>query len=161
MSGTSGSVAGTATPDVEFEVLCDLDAGAATPFLRHYQADPSGAVVTTDYELDGVTAYTVVGAVGVCAEQAEPSPAIDSTAQRQTGAGTVTIPAGARSVTFMVFAGAPTVSIGGDPAVAFPAGSTATWGVDRGGQAGETLAEAFTFTGAAGSDFAVLTTREA
>lgn len=161
MSGTSGSVSAGSAPDVEYEVLCDVNAGVSTPFLRHYQSDPSGAVVAEDFELDGTTAYPVTGTVTVCSEQPPANPVIDSTAQRQTGAGTVTIPAGARSVTLMVFAGAPTVSIGGDPAVAFPAGSTATWGVDRGGQAGETLADAFVFTGAAGSDFAVLTTREA
>ncbi|MFF3441760.1 hypothetical protein [Streptosporangium sp. NPDC002721] len=157
MSGTNGSVAGGSTPDVEFEVLCDVNAGVSTPFLRHYTTDTAGVVVTDDSQLDGVTAYTVTGTVGVCAAAATANPQIDSTAQRQTGAGTVTITTGARSVTLMVFAGAPTVSIGGGAAVAFPAGSSATWSVDQGGEA---LVDSFVFTGFAGADFAVLSTRE-
>ncbi|KAA9379614.1 hypothetical protein F5972_08130 [Microbispora cellulosiformans] len=155
MSGTSGSVS-TAAPDREFEILCD-DNGA---FLRRYTVDSTGTTAPVDTLLDGTTAYTVAGAVTRCQEQAAPNPQVASTAQRQTGAGTVNVAAGARSVTFMVFAGAPTVSIAGGAAVPFPAGSTATWSVDRGGDAGEGLADAFAFTGVAGSDFAVLTTRE-
>jgi hypothetical protein len=61
----------------------------------------------------------------------------------------------------MVFAGAPTVAIGADSAVAFPAGSSGTWSVDQGGKSGESLADAFVFTGVAGSgDFLVPSTRE-
>ncbi|WP_152990168.1 hypothetical protein [Sphaerimonospora mesophila] len=134
--------------------------GTVTPFLRRYQSDSAGTVTPADYEVDGVTEYTATGTVGVCAEQTNPDPEIASTAQRQTGAGTVTIPSGARSVTFMVFAGAPTVSIGGGPAVVLPAGATATWSVDKGGQAGESLQDEFVFTGAAGADFMILSTRE-
>lgn len=157
MAGTSGSVA-AATPDDEYEILCD-DVGS---FLRRYSTE-GGATVATDTELDGTTPYTPTGTVVRCDAATTPAanPQIDSTAQRQTGAGTVTIAAGARSVTFLVFAGAPTVAIGGGAAVTFPAGSTATWSVDRGGQAGEALADEFVFTGIAGSDFAVLSTREA
>lgn len=156
MSGTSGSVS-TARPDVEFQVLCD----DGTPFLRHYQSDGAGGVVATDYELDGTTPYIPAGTVGVCAEQPAANPEIASTVQRQTGAGTVTIPAGARSVTVVVYAGAPTVQIGGGAAVALPAGTSLTWGVDRGGDAGEQLADEFVFTGAASDDFLVTSTREA
>ncbi|WP_030925387.1 hypothetical protein [Streptosporangium amethystogenes] len=156
MSGTSGSVA-AATPDDEYEILCD-DAGS---FLRRYSTE-DGATVVTDTPLDGTTAYTPTGTVVRCDAQQPPAanPQIDSTAQRQAGAGVVTIAAGARSVTFMVFAGAPTMSIGGGAAVVFPAGSTATWSVDRGGEAGESLQDEFTFTSVTGSDFAVLSTRE-
>ncbi|MEV5047351.1 hypothetical protein AB0N20_22615 [Streptomyces griseoincarnatus] len=86
---------------------------------------------------------------------------VASAAQRQTDAGAVTVAAGARSVTLMVYAGEPTADIGGAGPVGFPAGSTATWSVDQGGDPGETLDEEFVFTGAAGDDFTVLTTRVA
>jgi len=100
------------------------------------------------------------GTNGGVAVDTTAGPGIASTAQRQTGAGAVTIAAGARSVTLMVYAGAPTVAIGTGPAVAFPAGTTATWAVDHGQNDGEQLQDAFTFTGAAADDFAVLSTRE-
>lgn len=157
MSGTSGSVA-AATPDDEYEILCD-DAGS---FLRRYST-VDGATVATDTELDGTTAYTVTGAVVRCdAEQAPgANPSIGSTLQRQTGAGAVTIAAGARSVTLVVYAGSPTVAIGGGLPVAVAAGTSLTWGVDRGGATGEQLQDEFAFTGADGSDFLVSSTREA
>ncbi|MFF5655201.1 hypothetical protein [[Kitasatospora] papulosa] len=152
MSGTNGSVA---RPDSEYDVLCD-DVGT---FLRRYTAE-GGATAVTDTGLDGTTPYVPTGDVRRCEETAAASPAIDSTAQRQTGAGAVTVPAGARSVTVLVYAGAPTVAIGGGAPVPFPTGAAASWSVDRGGPAGEQLADAFVATGAAGDDFAVLTTRE-
>lgn len=47
-----------------------VTADVATPFLRSTCRDCSGAVVsTTDTELDGTTAYTPAGTVGVCAPQ--------------------------------------------------------------------------------------------
>ncbi|MEU2487036.1 hypothetical protein ABZ593_20810 [Streptomyces sp. NPDC012617] len=154
MSGTNGSVA-VARPDNEYDVLCD-DVGQ---FLRRYTTE-EGAPVTTDTELDGVTAYVPTGVVHRCEETAAANPVIDSTIQRQTGAGTVTIAAGARSVTVAVYAGAPTLAIGGGIAVALPAGTSLTWSVDRGGDTGETLQDGFVFTGAAGHDFIVTSTRE-
>lgn len=154
MSGTSGSVA-VGTPDDEYELLCD-DVGA---FLRRYTRDEAGALVPVDTDLDGAD-YLVSGTVRRCEPAAVANPQIDSTAQRQTGAGTVTIAAGARSVTLMVFAGTASLAIGGGAATVFPAGASATWSVDRGGEAGEQLADEFAFTGIAGSDFAVLSTRE-
>jgi hypothetical protein len=156
MSGTSGSVA-VAAPDDEYEILCD-DVGA---FLRRYSTE-DGATVVTDTELDGTTDYTPTGTVVRCGAETAPAanPQIDSTVQRQTGAGNVTIPAGARSVTVVVYAGAPTVAIGGGAAVSLAAGTSLTWGVDRGGAAGEQLQDAFVFTGAAGADFLVTSTRE-
>ncbi|MEU1852933.1 hypothetical protein ABZ499_27620 [Streptomyces sp. NPDC019990] len=162
MAGTSGSVS-TAAPDREFEILCDDDgAGNVTAFLRRYTVDSTGTTVPVDTQLDGTTAYTVTGTVVRCdAEQpAAPNPLIDSTIQRQTGVGTVTIPAGARSITLVVYAGSPTLAIGGGTAVAVAAGTSLTWGVDRGGESGEQLQDAFVFTGVAGSDFLVSTTRE-
>ncbi|MFZ4160435.1 hypothetical protein ACOZDE_18690 [Streptomyces griseoincarnatus] len=157
MSGTSGSVA-AATPDDEYEILCD-DVGS---FLRRYSTE-DGATVVTDTELDGTTLYVPTGTVVRCDAATAPAanPQIDSTLQRQTGAGAVTIPAGARSVTLVVYAGSPTVAIGGGAAVTLAAGTSLTWGVDRGGDAGEQLQDAFDFTGVAGSDFVVTSTREA
>ena len=162
MSGTVGSVSLGAAPDAEFVVLCDDDgAGTLTPFLRRYTVE-DGVTAATDTALDGTTAYTPTGTVGLCdADQTPtPNPQLDSTVQRQTDAGAVTIAAGARSVTVTVNAGAPTVAIGGGTAVALRAGTSLSWSVDRGGNAGETLADEFVFTGEAGADFVVATTRE-
>ncbi len=159
MSGTSGSVSAAAAADAEYEILCDVQPdGSSTPFLRHYTTTGTGALAMSDTLLDGTTAYVPTGTVARCGTT--PNPQIDSKAQRQTGVGAVNITAGARSVTLLVFAGAPTVAIGGDPAVPFPAGSSGTWSVDQGGKNGEKLADAFVFTGAAGADFVVLSTRE-
>lgn len=156
MSGTGGSVAGKAGADLEYEVLCD-SVGA---FLRRYVLDDTGTLTHVDTNLDGAT-YNPVGTVVRCTAPAAPAaPLIDSTLQRQTGAGNVTIPAGARSVTLVVYAGSPTVAIGGDAAVAVAAGTSLSWGVDTGGKAGESLQDAFVFTGVAGSDFLVSSTRE-
>ncbi|MGX1514034.1 hypothetical protein [Streptomyces collinus] len=157
MSGTSGSVAAPATPDDEYEILCD-DTGS---FLRRYSTE-DGATVITDTELDGTTAYTPTGTVVRCdaATAPAPNPAIDSTIQRQTGAGAVTIPAGARSVTVVVYAGAPTIAIGGGAGVPVAAGTSLTWGVNRGGDTGEQLQDEFVITGVAGSDFLVTSSRE-
>ncbi|MGW2951500.1 hypothetical protein [Streptomyces eurythermus] len=159
MSGTSGSVSVAAAADAEYEILCDVAAdGTSTPFLRHYITSGTGTPAASDTALDGTTPYAPTGSVVRCG--VAPNPQIDSKAQRQTGAGSVTVTAGARSVSLLVFSGAPTVAIGGDPAVAFPAGSSGTWSVDQGGKNGEKLADAFVFTGVAGSDFLVLSTRE-
>ncbi|MEC3994992.1 hypothetical protein VSR01_16225 [Actinacidiphila sp. DG2A-62] len=151
MAGTSGSVAGR--PDLEYEILCD-SAGA---FLRRYVLDDTGTLGHIDTTLDG-TPYAAVGTVQRCS--APTAPLIDSTLQRQTGAGNVTIPAGARSVTLVVYGGSPTVAIGAGAAVAVVAGTSLTWGVDTGGKSGESLQDAFVFTGVAGSDFLVSSTRE-
>ncbi|MFI0827290.1 hypothetical protein ACH4Q7_22860 [Streptomyces roseolus] len=146
-----------ATPDDEYEVLCD-DVGS---FLRRYSTE-DGTTAVTDTELDGTTAYTPTGTVVRCdAEQAPAAnPEVASTLQRQTGTGAVTIPAGARSVTLVVYTGAPTATVGAAAPVTLNAGTSLTWSVDRGGDAGEQLRDAFVFTGVAGSDFLVSTTRE-
>lgn len=153
MSGTSGSVA-AASSDAEYEILCDNNG----PFLRHYTTSGSGAPAVSDTLLDGTTAYVPVGTVVRCGTTANPQ--IDSTVQRQTGVGTVTIAAGARSVTLIVYAGSPTVALSGGTAVPIAAGSSLTWSVDQGGKSGETLQDSFVFTGIAGADFVVLSTRE-
>lgn len=155
MSGTSGSVAASAA-DAEYEVLCD----GVGQFLRRYTT-AGGVVAAVDTTLDGTTPYVPTGTVAACEpDPTPPNPLIDSTIQRQTGVGTVTIAAGARSVTLLVYVGAPTVAIGGGTAVAVPQGTTLTWSVDNGGDTGEQLQDAFVFTGIAGQDFLVTSTRE-
>jgi hypothetical protein len=98
--------------------------------------------------------------VRCAAPPAAANPVIDATLQRQTGVGTVTIPVGARSIALVVYTGSPTVAIGGGAPVAVSAGTSLTWGVDRGGDTGEMLQDGFVFTGIAGTDFLVSTTRE-
>ncbi|MGC5410555.1 hypothetical protein ACPXCX_43640, partial [Streptomyces sp. DT225] len=151
--------------DCEVVALCDVaDGEEPHSFLRTVCRDCTGAVISVlDTELDGVTAYTPIGDVVRCGAAPAPAanPQLTSTAQRQTGAGAVTIGAGARSVTLVVYAGAPTISIGGAAAVPLAAGTSLSWGVDQGGPDGEELADAFTFAGVAGSDFLVTSTREA
>lgn len=58
------------TPDIEFEVLCDIQAdGTTVEFIRRSitSFDPNGLVIdpiqVDDFELDKVTAYTVTGTV--------------------------------------------------------------------------------------------------
>ncbi|MGV2914547.1 hypothetical protein [Streptomyces alfalfae] len=156
MAGTSGS-ASAGAPRQEFEILCD-DVGE---FLRRYTVDVGGTVVPVDTELDGTTDYLTTGTVRRCAGTPTVNPVLDGTIQRQTGAGTVTIPAGARSVTLVVVAGTAAVAIGGGAPVTVPAGTSLTWGVDRGGETGESLQDAYAITGVAGSDVLVTSTREA
>ncbi|MEU1180642.1 hypothetical protein ABZ464_23880 [Streptomyces sp. NPDC005820] len=68
MSGTGGSIS-TSAPDREYEVFCDVAAdGTVTPFLRRVSVDGSGNTTVTDTALDGTTAYTPTGTVGVCPE---------------------------------------------------------------------------------------------
>lgn len=146
---------------------------AQTEFVRTVCRDCTGAVVSvTDTEMDAETPYVVVGSVNVCLPPAAadeeccdtviepPNPAIDSTIQRLAGAGAVVIAAGARSVTLTAVTGTIDVSIGGGPVAVVPAGVSLTWAVDQGGDTGEGLADAFTFTGAVGDDFIVTSTRE-
>lgn len=58
------------SPDIELDDFCDaLTDGSMIPFLRQTVTyfDPNGLVIApmiiTDYELDGITPYTVVGTV--------------------------------------------------------------------------------------------------
>jgi len=82
---------------VSFEVLCD----ETGPFLRRYQINcDTGAVVgTSDTELNGVTAYTPVGAVIVCAGDAEVARVFRQHREELVGAGVWGRPSGASSVT--------------------------------------------------------------
>lgn len=68
MSGTGGSIS-TSAPDREYEILCDTAAdGTVTPFMRRVSVDSTGTTTTLDTALDGITAYTPTGTVGVCPE---------------------------------------------------------------------------------------------
>lgn len=69
MSGTSGNIGGSggsSQSDVEYAILCDDNgAGLVKQFLRRYTS--TGGVIThTDTQLDGTTAYTIVGNVRDC-----------------------------------------------------------------------------------------------
>ncbi|MFF1834233.1 hypothetical protein ACFVXE_08510 [Streptomyces sp. NPDC058231] len=74
--GGGGTVNVNIPADNEIAVLCDVAAdGTSVPFLRRYAVDAAGAVTTTDTALDGTTAYTPAGTVGLCdATPAEESP---------------------------------------------------------------------------------------
>lgn len=88
---------------------------------------------------------------------APPLPAVlDSTIQRQTGAGTVTVATGARSVSVNVLTGPVTVNLG-QGVTTLPTGTVFTWAVDG---PGEMLNDSFSFTGVAGSDFVITSTRQ-
>lgn len=158
------------------QILCDNNGS----FARHYYIAQDGNINwVRDTTLSMIAAYVPVGTVKVCASLRDPetltlcdnngtfrckctttNAIIDSTIVRQTGAGAQGIASAARSVSVIVLAGNPTVSIGGGPAVTLAAGVSLQWGVDNGGTSGEALQDAFTFTGVAGSDFIVITTRE-
>lgn len=86
----------------------------------------------------------------------QPAAQLDASVQRLTGTGTLTVASGARSVSVSVLTGPVTVNLG-QGVTTLPTGYSATWAVDG---PGETVADTFTFTGAAGSDFIVNTTRQ-
>lgn len=62
---------GTEQPEQDIEILCDVNAGVPTPFIRDYRRDETGTVVaTSDYTLAGA-AYTPTGAVGLCSASSD------------------------------------------------------------------------------------------
>ena len=65
--------------DVEFEKLCDVNAGVATEFFRRsittFNSSGVPAVTVTDWELDKTTAYTPTGVVGSCNQDCDPATA--------------------------------------------------------------------------------------
>lgn len=72
---TAGACALT-PPDVEFEKLCDVNAGVATEFLRRsittFNSTGVPTVTVTDWQLDKVTAYVATGTVGACNQDCDP-----------------------------------------------------------------------------------------
>lgn len=69
----TGGACPIASPDVEWEQLCDIQAdGSSIPFfcrtITYFDAngDVIVPVATANFELDKVTDYTVVGTVGQC-----------------------------------------------------------------------------------------------
>ncbi len=73
---TAGACALT-PPDVEFEKLCDVNAGVATEFFRRsittFSSTGVPTVTVTDWELDKLTAYVTTGTVGVCNQDCDPA----------------------------------------------------------------------------------------
>lgn len=155
--------------DSEPVILCDNNG----PFLRtfHYTDGVVTSAVDTDFQLGP---YVPVGPIVKCPETVSITGEVEikndtgnpvpvttaaqtaaSTIQRQTGAGAIAIPAGAKSVTFISLAGAPTIQVGAGTPVAVPAGATLTWSVDDRNQ---TLTDTFTGTGIGGDDFIIITT---
>lgn len=67
-------------PDVEFEKLCDVNAGVATEFLRRsittFDSTGTPTVTVTDWKLDKVTAYVPTGTVGACNQDCDPATAL-------------------------------------------------------------------------------------
>ena len=62
----AGPIAACRDVDTEIEVLCDVNAGVATPFLRRYSYNAAGlSVGVNSTALDG-SAYTPTGTVAVC-----------------------------------------------------------------------------------------------
>lgn len=149
-------------------VICVTNVGVSTPWFvrqRNLVNNSTGNITSTitEYSLDGSTWTAVIPTGTIVAGDCpctQTNPLIDSTFARQTGVGTQTIAAGARSVTVTVVSGTPTLSISGAGAINLVAGLTQTWSVDNGGLAGESLQDSFVFAGIAGSDFFVSSTRE-
>ncbi|WP_405893705.1 hypothetical protein OG272_15695 [Streptomyces sp. NBC_00104] len=148
MSGCCGPIltgnGGPGTPidpifDVEYVLLCDVAAdGTSTPFLRRFTHAQDGSLSgTASLALDGATAYTPTGTVGVCSGDSTTPPVTAQTASthRQvlntagtfdvfaTAAGTV------ESVTVTVIAAGatgPTVTTASGVSPMF-AGESVTW----------------------------------
>ena len=57
--------------DGQYFVLCDDGTDPNTQFLRRYDVTTLGAVTTVDTELDGTSAYVVIGSVVICPTQTE------------------------------------------------------------------------------------------
>lgn len=143
-------------------LLCDVEIGISTPFLRRLTYAPGADVATVvDTALDGVTPYVPAGDVSVCGSATSGNPLISSTVIAHDGVGATTgiVPSGARSITLTVLSGTVDVVIGAEPPVTLPPGSW-SWSVDRGGPGGERLADVFEFIAVNGDVFTVHTTRE-
>lgn len=67
-------------PDVEWEKLCDVNAGISTEFFRRsittWNAAGLPTVTVTNWQLDKVTAYTPTGTVGACNQDCDPLTAV-------------------------------------------------------------------------------------
>ena len=153
VSGTVGVCPSEATVSVyqHEEILCD-DNGS---FIRKFIQDAAGIVLdVVDLDLNG-GAYAVSGTVYDCNNPPEVFQELTSTVERLTGAGSIAVPGGYKSVTIVVFMGNPTVTIDADPPITLVQGMSLTWAVD---DRSESLLDPFVFTGFAGSDFYVTTT---
>lgn len=78
--------AGADQPEQDIVVLCDVNAGVATPFVRDYRRDENGAVIGfTNYTLAGAP-YAPTGTVGVCASSVDRADAESEVLCDSTGA---------------------------------------------------------------------------
>jgi hypothetical protein len=150
------------------ECRCDDVAGDGSVIARYVEligVNSDGSLTSLGYWTEDFTSpYDPVSPIpcpGGGATIAAPNPEIAGTLAHADGAGaqTVNVPAGARSITVTVHEGTADVQVGTDPVVALPPGSY-TWAVDRGGPAGERLAQAYSVSGGAGDVFTVHSTRE-
>lgn len=113
-------------------------------YYRSYYADVAGNLLTLQ-------------STDVCLpSSAATANHLSSTIDRVIGVDVLTISPNARSVTVAVNAGNPTVQVGSNTAVSLVPGLSFTWGTD---DRDEDLADEFVFTGIAGSDFFVTTSR--
>lgn len=159
-----GSGTGDLTPrlDAEQTLLCDVGPGgellglALVVYL--YNNETGVAPVPSLVDPETGAPYVVLGTLQPCATGSGgggTTEVLDSTVQRQVGAGNIVIAAGARSVTVTILTGDVTVDLG-QGVTTLPAGNAFSWSADS---AGGSLSDAFTFTGVAGSDFIVQSTR--
>ena len=107
--------AGADQPEQDIAVLCDVNAGVSTPFVRDFRRDENGAVIGfTNYTLVGAP-YAPTGTVGVCQGRDSESVILcDSAANPNRFIRTYTYnPAGAvAGFTDTTLAGAPFVPTG-------------------------------------------------
>lgn len=171
--GTVGVCPGAGAADggpveVLVECRCDDVAGDGSDIFRFVEliaVAADGTLTSLGYWTEDLSSpYDPVSPIpcpGGGATIAAPNPEIAGTLAHADGAGaqTVNVPAGARSITVTVHEGTADVQVGTDPVVALPPGSY-TWAVDRGGPAGERLAQAYSVSGGAGDVFTVHSTRE-
>ncbi|WP_406321850.1 hypothetical protein [Streptomyces sp. NBC_00519] len=138
---SAGTGSGNTDPifDVEYVLLCDVAAdGTSTPFLRRFTHAQDGSLSSTaTLALDGSTAYTPTGTVGVCSADSTTTPVTTQTAsthrQVLNTAGTFdvfgTATGTVESVTVSVIAAGatgPTVTTASGTSPMF-AGESVTW----------------------------------
>lgn len=142
--------------NIQLHEISPASAGAQTP--RVYSGTQR-AVIEQVVQTAGCADDRRDALLGHIADAVTPEEGanLDSTVQRQTGAGNIVIATKPRSVTLVVLAGTVSLNLGTSLAQSIPAGVTLTWAVDG---PGESLVDTFTFTGVAGSDFIVTSTRQ-
>lgn len=139
-----------ASNSVTVSLVCGVVGGVSKPLIRRALVDSAGVETVTFLDVDGALVTPTTWTPGLCNNH------LVSTIERLVGAGTITIPTNARSITVTVNAGTPTVQIGSSAAIGLVKNLSLTWGTDG---SNEDLSDQFVFTGIAGSDFYVTTSR--